>query len=616
MSSLLRLSGCCLLGLLCATAPFAHAETKVPPLFKISCGPNLGFVSTNGLLVVPPQFAGCATRWTEDFLWVVASRQEYFSGNFMNANGRMLLPTPAGRYADEIMEVPPAFWHGHAIIETSPGQVAVVTHAGLIVPGLEARDADGLPFVENDLYGFQDSNGRKVIPARYAKAKPFQQDAAPVQLEKIWGLIDRSGRWLRKPDCADISAAENGFWIAEQSGKLGLLAADGRWVHEPAFLEFRRWEAEVVTVRKEDQWGLLGTTDGQMRIPPRYAEIDYLGREAAWAKQENKWGLLSYSNTLLQPFEFDSILWVSPAAGLWKTIRADRQGLVNQSGKTLLPCEYLAIDKMTDRFIAVRSETGTGLFDAEKMEWAIAPTHDQVVCWPELAGKSATVLSGTRWGLIRLGDERLLLPMEHDELRPWHGLVEARKGTRRALFDAEGQAILPWSADTTELPTVWAGLPNGLGKVVCNGQAGLIDAQGVIRLPCQYQDVGIFSEGVVPAQQDNQWGYATLAGEWLLPPQYAQAQAFSGGVATVVHNGKYGAIDKSGNILVPFQFAGAGYAFNDRMPVAVEKDGNLRWGLIRTDGTPDLPLEYDGLEWLDFSPSGTRIHGRMTWEEY
>jgi len=393
------------------------------------------------------------------------------------------------------------------------------------------------------------------------------------------------------------------------------LGANGHWIHEPAFLEFRRWATHVVTVRQDNRWGLLNITDGHLLIPPRYDEIEHLGRTAAWAKQDGKWGFLSYSDTVLQPFEFDSVLGLSPEAGLWKTIQEGRQGLVNESGETLLPCEYLSIDKMTDRFMAVATETGTGLFDAEQQIWAIAPTYDQVICGTEFSGISAAVLSGNRWGLIRLGDEQILLPLEHEELRPWNGLLMARKEDRLALFDFEGRTVLPWSAETTELPDPFTHMPNGFGKVVCNGKSGLIDSQGTLRLPCEFQDVGIFSEGVVPAKQDEKWGFVSLAGKWILPPQYAHANAFSEGIAAVLQNGKCGAIDTSGNIRIPFQFAGAGYAFNERMPVAEDKDGRLFWGWVRTDGTPDLPMEYNGVEWIDFSPSGTQIHGRMTWEE-
>ena len=614
---LLRPFGLGLLGLLCAAAPpRSAAATDLPPLFKVASGPDLGFVSSNGVVVVKPQFAGCARQWTEGYLWVAASRRDYFSGNFMDARGGWLLPAPAGRFADEILQVPPAFHQGRAILETAPGKMAIATRTGQLLPGLEARDAVLVPFEENRRYGFQDWTGHRVLPARYENAKPFQSNSAPVQLDGQWGLIDRDGRWLRKPDCDGITAGENGFWIAEQSGKLGLLAPDGQWVHAPDFLEFRRWDAQAVTVRQGDRWGLLETTEGRMAIPTQYSQIECLGRTAAWAQKDGKWGLLSYSNTLLQPFEFDSILWLSPEAGWWKTFQEGRCGLVKESGEALLPCEYASIDKMTERFVAVATGSGTGLFDAEQKSWAVSPVYDQVVCWPGLSDQSAAVLSGDRWGLVRLGDGKKLLPMEHDEMRPWHGLLMARKEDLLALFDSEGQAVLPWSAETTELPDAWTGMTHGLGKVVCKGKAGLIDAQGTIRLPCGYQDVGIFSGGVAPAQQDGKWGFATLAGTWLLPPQYAQANAFCEGVAVVLHNGKYGAIDASGNRRIPFQFDGAGYAFNGRIPVAEEKDGRLLWGLIRTDGTPDLSLEFDALEWIDFPPRTTQIHGRMTWQEW
>ena len=549
--------------LISALASPCLSKADRPPLFKVAVESQLGFVSSDGAIVAPPQFAGCSRRWSEGFLWIVATRTNDFSGNFMNAAGRLLLSSPAGRYADDVLHAPPIFSDGRAVVETASGQYAVVTREGLAAPS-------------EYLYG-----------------------SPPV-----------------RSDCDSVTAGEFGFWIAEKSGRMGILAPDGSWVREPAFHEIRRWGPGAVSVRHNDKWGLLGTADGQMIDPPKWDEIEFLSQGAAWFRRDGKWGMNTYSGETLHPFEFDSVLWVSPENGLWKVEREGQWGLVNAKGETLLPCAYRSIDRMSTPYLAVGAESGMGLFDSNARQMVVPPSFDQVVCWPELSNASAAVLSGNKWGLVRLGDEHLLLPIEHDSLRPWHGLVEARKDNRVALFDPKGFAILPWSAETTQIPDSLSGMPNGLGKVVCDGFSGLIDSNGIVRLPCRFQDVGIFSEGAVPARLGGKWGYVNLDGEWLIPPHYDLARAFSEGLAAVLQNGSYGVIDQSGRLVLPFQFPDVGYAFNGLFPAARDVNGRLQWGLVRPDGTRAIPLEYDALEWIDFSPEGTRIHGRMSWEEY
>ncbi len=333
-------------------------------------------------------------------------------------------------------------------------------------------------------------------------------------------------------------------------------------------------------------------------------------------KKDGAWGLVHYDGTVLQPFIYSAVKWASEADNYWAVEKDSGIGIVSDKGYSVLPCTYLSINRPRDRFSSVRSEAGVGLFDLHDEVMVIMPKYARVIYWKELAGKVAMVKSGKKWGMARLGDEKLLLPIEHDLLRRWNTLIEARKGEYLALFDNEGNAVLPWSAGTTELPDTYSGFANGFGKVVCEKGSGLIDEHGAIALACRYQDVGRYSEGLVPAQKDGQWGYVNLDGDWIIQPQYANAHAFLNGLAAVQQNGKYGYIEKDGRVKVPFKYIDAGYMYNDRMPVAREDDGKVLWGLIDTSGETVLPIEYECVEWVDLGPEPTRYHGPVTWKVY
>lgn len=600
--------------LLCA-APTLRADPDLPALFRIGQDSKVGFISRDGAVVVPPVFDGCARDWSEGFLWVLSSRHKYYSGHFLRPDGSLLMPEPAGRYGDDILRIPPQFIKGRAIVETAPGEFRVVTRDGIVLGGRETRDADWVPFERDGHFGFRDETGRETLPPRHDAAKPFLGETAAIARDGRWGLIDRAGRWRLAPDFDAIYAAEEPFWIASQTGKLGLLRPDGSWVHEPAFDEFHRWGPDVVSVRRDDDWGLLDTREGRLLIPVRYEAIDLPGPRAVWARRDGRWGLLRHDNQLLQPFEFASVRWLSPEAGLWLAVRDGRQGLIDADGELLQPCACVSITRTTDPYVAVRTDSGTGLYDTESRQWVISPRHEQVACWPGMAGISAAVRSDGRWGLLRLNDEKPLLAMEHDSLCPWNRLILARQGRKLALFDSAGKPVLPWDAEISALPDPGTGMTNGCGKVVCRGKAGIIDAAGSLCVPCRFEDVGLFSEGAAPARQDGQWGFVRPGGDWLIPPRFDQARAFCGGFATVFLDGRAGVIDRQGELRIPCDYADAGYVFQGLLPVAIESDRHLCWGLLHPDGTPALPFDYEAIEWVDFPPAHTRIHGRSGWDE-
>lgn len=566
--------------LLLLASPLARADSaSIPPLFQIGQGPLVGFVAPDGTLAVPPRFEACSRRWSEGFVWVVDSLDQYFSGNFMDASGRLLLPKPAGRFADDAVAVPPAFENGRAVVETSPGRFAVATPSGLLL----ARDSS-----PSHAPAPREANGR-------------------------WGISAPDGRWLLPPDCDAILPGDSGTWIARRGDNFGLLSSDGDWIHPPTLDAIHGWDAGVLAVSENGLWGILDPRDGRLLVPPRNEAVDLPGPFAAWARRDGKWGLLSYSNSVLQPFDFDSVLWLCPDENLWKTFLRGRAGAVDARGLTLLPCEFASVELMATPFLAVRADSGVGIFDARSRKWAIPPQFDQALCWPEFPGLAA-VRSGALWGLVRLADGATILPSEHDSLRPWNALVEARRNGRAALFSPDGSPVLPWSADASELPDPARAMPGGLGKILCRGKAGLLDSRGQIRLPCQFDDLGFCSEGLVPACRDRRWGFVDLDGNWAIPPQYAEARHFSGGIAAVRQNGRFGFLSPSGERLLPFLHADAGQAAGGLVPVAEDVDGQRLWGLLRLDGAFAVPPSFDAIEWPNAPFPGTVILGNPRWE--
>ncbi len=603
-----------LMGLI-SSGPSADAA-ELPPLIKIARHGQLGFASPRGSVVVAPRYVGCGPRWSDGFLWVVSSPAVGTEvGNFINGQGREWLDFPCAPWADEIMRISPEFAGGRALVSTLDETWAVVDTRGTVARGLDQPGAEIFPFERDGLWGFIDWSGQVHIPPQFTAAQPFRNDRAPAQQDGTWGLVDPQGHWILPPSCDSIEPGEQGCWIAHRNGTSGILRADGSWLHPPAFREIGSWGSGAVAVRKK-HWTLLDLATGKLAFPPVFHDIGPIGSQTAWAKVKHQWGLLGLDGTLRLPFQFESALPNPDNPDLFLVRKGNAEGLADAAGHWLLPCACRSILPMSPTLFLVHSNHTKGLFDISRSRWRVAPAYDDVILHDACPPQGAAIRIGRRWGWILLDEDTPRLPPAFEKLEPWNDLLHARRGNTSALFSPDGQPVLPWEAGTSELPDPECEMVNGFGKIVCHGQAGLIDTHGSIRLPCRFQDVGLPSEELVPAKETNRWGFVDLEGNWIIPPQFDFARPFSDGLAAVLLNGSYGFVNRSGALQIPFGFSDAGYAFQGLIPVARLSQGQPLWGLINAQGTILLPLEYEALEWFDPGPEPTRIYGNPPWRTF
>ena len=93
----------------------------------------------------------------------------------------------------------------------------------------------------------------------------------------------------------------------------------------------------------------------------------------------------------------------------------------------------------------------------------------------------------------------------------------------------------------------------GLAWVDLGDTYGFIDKTGVV-IPGKYLGVGNFSEGLAPvAMEKDKWGYIDQTGKEVIPCAYDDVFGFSEGLALAVKDGKGGYIDKTGKEVIPFQ---------------------------------------------------------------
>lgn len=128
-------------------------------------------------------------------------------------------------------------------------------------------------FEQNGLWGFTDSQGNVVIPARFLAVGGFYDGLAVVQSDnKQWGFIDKSGNWVVLPQFCMAGrfseglagAYKNGYLNAENQcvgGKWGYLNTAGNWAINPIFEHatvFKNGKAKVTYQGKTGYINQLG----------------------------------------------------------------------------------------------------------------------------------------------------------------------------------------------------------------------------------------------------------------------------------------------------------------------------------------------------------------------
>lgn len=196
--------------------------------------PNWGFIDRSGTIVIPARFSGAGgySRGFSEGLAAVAvggqcvhEREWEITGRrwgFIDRSGEMVIEA---RY-----DFAHDFHSGRALVKDGTGY-AFINHACERV--IELRKGSAVDFSEglcavrdsSDKYGYIDTLGRMVIPARYAVASSFSEGRAYVQFKYggKFGCIDRSGELVIPAEYENVKAFHDGRAAVEVRRPDGIL---------------------------------------------------------------------------------------------------------------------------------------------------------------------------------------------------------------------------------------------------------------------------------------------------------------------------------------------------------------------------------------------------------
>lgn len=146
-----------------------------------------------------------------------------------------------------------------------------------------------------------------------------------------------------------------------------------------------------------------------------------------------------------------------------------------------------------------------------------------------------------------------------------------------------GLEVIPCKYDE-----VWS-FSEGIVRVKVNGKYGFINMEGIDIIPCMFDDTGFLSEGLIFVELAGKSGFYDRTGHEVVPCKYDYVHDFSQGFAIVSIADKCGVIDQTGQEVCPCKYDviedfSGGFA-------RVLKEG--KWGFINETGQEVVPCRFE-----------------------
>jgi len=318
-------------------------------------------------------------------------------------------------------------------------------------------------------------------------------------------------------------------------------------------------------------------------------------------KKDGKFGLVTRSGKKVLPCEYDKIepfadglvmaskeiMLVNDLFGFRDTCPA--WALFDENGKEILPCEYEKIEPLADDLVKASElspwtvYTRKALFDESGNEIIpfkygdIEPFLGDLLSVKEAAADFL-------WGLIDKDGNEVMpaiynsiskaselgafasKPNPHYRPRGGGANMAGDGGNRPSQFtrhfiDKSGK----------ECPLAYS-KSDDFGKLKVNGKWGLINENGTVVLPFEYDGIEYFGGDLAAVKVNGKWKITDMKGNEIVPHDYDDAVYFIEGLAAVKIDGKWGIVDENG-LVVPHKYDSA--YFNGYMSI-VEMNGESR----------------------------------------
>ncbi len=389
-----------------------------------------------------------------------------------------------------------------------------------------------IPFRQDTLWGFIDTDGIERIPAIYDWVESFKGAQAVVSRGGKVGTVNRSGREVVPVKYDEILEQSDGTSVVELDGRTGVVDRRGELVIPLKFSDIGEFSQKLAYAANDSLYGYVndrgeveipfqfnsaGTfrnglavietdegfgvidTKGNIVVPPLYDWIEGFENEVSRIRKDDVFGLISPFGDMLMPLEYKHI---GPfKEGLALVVQGRKAGYVNMSGETVIPFEY---------------EAGEGTAN-----------------WGDLINGLAEVQQNGKRCMIDTSRKKILQCQYADIGLPTGALIPFRKRTKWGYADRNGTILFDNRYDQA-----WE-MIDGIARVGSGEIFGAIDSTGREVVPLRFSNVADVKWDHVVVTDAQGSGLFDRGGNEILPAINQSVAMERKGIARIEQNDRF-----------------------------------------------------------------------------
>lgn len=386
------------------------------------------------------------------------------------------------------------------------------------------------------------------------------ESVSPMRDETVrYGLVDRSGKLVLETKWKSIGPLSSGLMsVKNESDKWGFKKPNGETLLEPNLDHVGNFYEGLAAINKGDRWGFIDTT-GKVVIPLTFISVRRFSDGLAPAKLDTKFGYINKTGKFVIAPQYNRARHFQNGLAL---VQVDgKMAYIDRSGKPIGGKYFDYLARFADERALFVLHGKYGYIDKDGHE--IIPAKFSRA--EDFRDGIATVMDGNIKKAIDRAGNFVKVPVSHSDF--WDGPI--KDGLRRARQDSKTD----WKYGFTDVFGKFVIKPqydevgifeDGLCPVKIKNGWGVIDKSGDLIISSRFEELSShFSENHIAFRAGKKWGLLDVKGNVVLKPQFSKIMPFCNGLAIVQDGMKYGYINLEGKVVIRPQFDAAHQFNND-----------------------------------------------------
>lgn len=399
------------------------------------------------------------------------------------------------------------------------------------------------------------------------------------------------------------SISEPNAYILEKDHLWGVISSKGEWLIQPDSTRIIDYHYPIIKYAYQEQYFLKNLQTQNMSDTFSFLAYDIM-HDCYYAEKNDQHGYLNGEGEVLIPLIYERTHSIPerPEDGFIRVRKEGLYGVIDLSGKELIPINYYFIEYKGDSLFACRpkkespsslvnhkneevlpvqysfsafpfSEKKILAFDHSLGAWGAVDTHGQVVVDFDYDYGGVfhhgllPVRKNEKWGLVNDQNEEVVHPHYSSISKGKQGLFSCSLHQKYGLIDSRGKERIPLRYDHLDV------LNDRFVKVSKNGKYGVLDTDGATIIPIEFDAIA-YNENTFHLVLGDSSRYLNEEGVPIHKQFYSHhyRDNMREGYALVKHNDRYGLMNQGGKVFVPCKYeAYTAISSNPRMFVLYRK---------------------------------------------